>query len=629
MADNREATASEETHAGAAPLGYDASKHDVERASRHSDDTDFVPAGVNRISAFYETFSTKPKLAGFALAFICWMFAYTLSADTTYVYLPFATSAFSAHTIIGTISTVSLIVAAVIQPFWSKIADLFSRPLALAFATLFYAVGYAVVAGSKTVTDVAGGQVVYAVGNSGLSFMQTLILADITPLKYRGLAFGVVSIPYIPFAFVAGYITDAVTLANWRWGFGMMSILLTACVIPIIATLYWADWKAKKEGVLSVAASSIAFQTGLRGSEEQVGFLAKARRAASITDAFGLLLLGFCFALLLSPTTLSSSATNGWKNPSLIAMQTVGGVLFIAFCFWEWRIAAHPIMPRRVMNRTFVMSLVINFFFYLTAYLTDVYWASWLYVIRPDLSTRDYTYMNQIQTVTLCLFGVIGGLIQTYTRRYKWLQVFGLGVRIIGSAINYWSTTGHTNIATLFFAKFLLCAGAGVSVIASQIAAQGSVKHKDLALSIAILALFTQSGGAVGSAISASVWNDQLPKQIAKYCPDLTPEQVSEVFGSIAVAATTEPQEGIYKAYNAAFRLLSIPALCTIFIPFIAACCSANYVLDNRHNTVEDKIVTVHPQPEHQAAEALARAEHERRPDSEAGSAEEKAEEKK
>lgn len=155
-------------------------------------------------------------------AFLAWVFAYSLSADTTFVFLPFATSDYGQHSLIGLISTVCLITAAVVQPFWSKIADLFSRPLALTGGLVFYVVGYAIVSGSHNVQTVAAGQVIYTLGTSGMSFMQTLIIGDITPLRHRGLALGIAAAPYIPFAFAAGPITDAVSLTNWRWGFGML-----------------------------------------------------------------------------------------------------------------------------------------------------------------------------------------------------------------------------------------------------------------------------------------------------------------------------------------------------------------------------------------------------------------------
>jgi hypothetical protein len=35
-------------------------------------------------------------------------------------------------------------------------------------------------------------------------------------------------------------------------------------------------------------------------------------------------------------------------------MFVVGGILLIAFGAWEFKGASHPIMPRRVLNKTFV-----------------------------------------------------------------------------------------------------------------------------------------------------------------------------------------------------------------------------------------------------------------------------------
>lgn len=68
---------------------------------------------------------------------------------------------------------------------------------------------------------------------------------------------------------------------------------------------------------------------------------------------------------------------------------------------------------------------------YLSAYLRDTYFASWVYVIK-DWSLRDYTYFTNIPTVGLCTFGVVAGILFRLTRSYKWTQVFGLCVRTLG-----------------------------------------------------------------------------------------------------------------------------------------------------------------------------------------------------
>jgi hypothetical protein len=50
-----------------------------------------------------------------------------------------------------------------------------SRPTALTFGLTFFTIGYIVVAASQSVKDLAGGQVLYTIGNTGLNFGMFLI----------------------------------------------------------------------------------------------------------------------------------------------------------------------------------------------------------------------------------------------------------------------------------------------------------------------------------------------------------------------------------------------------------------------------------------------------------------------
>ena len=40
-------------------------------------------------------------------------------------------------------------------------------------------------------------------------------------------------------------------------------------------------------------------------------------------------------------------------------MFVVGGILLIVFPVYEWRFAKYPVMPRRLLNRNFVLSLAV------------------------------------------------------------------------------------------------------------------------------------------------------------------------------------------------------------------------------------------------------------------------------
>ncbi|OXG22594.1 siderophore-iron transporter Str1 [Cryptococcus neoformans Tu401-1] len=559
-------------------------------------------AGVTKIEALYLVFGNGWKLWTLWGSIALISIAYGLSQMTTYYYTAFATSAFGEHTVLGTISVITGIMAGVAKPFLAKLADLFSRPWALALSVLFYTIGYIVVAASKNVADVAGGEVIYTIGNTGLDFITSILLADITSLQWRGLVIGLYSLPFIPFAFVAGNIADGINAysANgWRWGYGMFCIMIPCVVIPAILVLFWADWKAKQIGALSLASSTYAREKLLAGQNfEKRPFFATCLYYARRIDAVGLLLMGFAFGCILSPFTLYTTAKGGYKNPSLIALLVVGGVLFISFCLWEWKVASHPVMPKRVFNRTFICCLLIDWNYYLSGYLSDTYWSSWLYVVK-DYNDKDYTYIMNILTVGLCFFSVLAGLAQRYTHRFKYLQLSGLAIRIIGMGLNYLSVNGNMSDGVIVMSRILISIGGGISVTSSQVACQGSVAHQDMALAMAILSLWTSIGGAIGSAISASVWNKRVPEALTKYLGSThNSTEIAEIFGSIIIARTTEPRDLVITAYNEAIRPLYLAALIMSMLSLAFGIFTYDIHLGKNHNAIEKRETAIRSEDE-------------------------------
>jgi hypothetical protein len=153
----------------------------------------------------------------------------------------------------------------------------------------------------------------------------------------------------------------------------MFAIIMPVVIGPAIAVLLWLDRKARKHGIVNMASSN-AERRAARELAEQGGYEAprgtiiapaaepdmpwpkKVQRVMDEVDAVGLLLLGFGWSLLLLPFSLKTYADRGWRNPSLIAMMCVGGILLIAYVVYEIKWAKMPSAPRRlVFNKTFVM----------------------------------------------------------------------------------------------------------------------------------------------------------------------------------------------------------------------------------------------------------------------------------
>ena len=159
---------------------------------------------------------------------------------------------------------------------------------------------------------------------------------------------------------------------------------------PAIITLIYLDRKAHKMGIVNMASSNaarrearaLAAEKREKGEEADHphGLIVAEAAPSNLTwsqrvkanlaeiDGFGLILLGFGWSLLLLPFSLRSYAKNGWKNPSLIAMMVVGGVILILFVLFERFVAKNPIVPRRLLlNKTFMCAAGIDFLYFSTS----------------------------------------------------------------------------------------------------------------------------------------------------------------------------------------------------------------------------------------------------------------------
>lgn len=161
----------------------------------------------------------------------------------------------------------------------------------------------------------------------------------------------------------------------------MFAIIMPAALLPAIITLIVLDRRAKKAGLVNMASSNAARRAAKdladrEGHEAPRGIIAAPSAESATTwkqslvqgfheiDAIGLVLLGFGWSLLLLPFSLSTYADNGWRNPSLIAMMVVGGLLLIFYVVFEMKWAKMPSAPRRlVFNKTFVMAIIIDGFY--------------------------------------------------------------------------------------------------------------------------------------------------------------------------------------------------------------------------------------------------------------------------
>lgn len=349
--------------------------------------------GVTRMEAVYrEAKSNRKSLWLVAISVLVCAWAYSLDSSTTYYYSVDASSYFKQHSsVLATLSIATSIIAAVSKPFIAKISDITSRPYTYLLTLFFYVLGYIIAATCKSISAYVVGEVFVAIGSSGLDLTNDIIVADLTPLEWRGFASSMLSTPFIINTWFSGKIVDAIdSRGHWRWGYGMFAIIMPVALGPAVAMLIWLDRKAKKHGVVNMASSNAARRAASQLAKEEgketprgaiIAMKAEPSRSWSEAlkhnlgeiDAFGLILLGFGWSLLLLPFSLKTYADGGWRNRSMIAMMIVGGFCLIAYVVYEVKWARMPSAPRRlVFNKTFVMCIVIDFIYMrMSSWLSD------------------------------------------------------------------------------------------------------------------------------------------------------------------------------------------------------------------------------------------------------------------
>ncbi|KAH9846877.1 drug:h+ antiporter [Lenzites betulinus] len=554
---------------------------DLARKIQEEEDAHVGVKTVEAAEKVYGRYSKWFLFVGIALA----SYIYSLDGQTTYSYLAFATSSFDKHGLISTIQVAQSIIIACGKPVIAKVADVSSRGTSYIVVLVFYVIGYIVIASANGVGALAAGIILYAIGYTGLQLLTQIIIADITTLKWRGLVSSLTSAPFIVNAFIGSDVsTSMLEHSTWRWGYGMFAILVPASLSPLIITLFWAERKAKK--LQLVNAPETRLEPVIR-----VPILRRVWLYAEQLDIVGLAILGTAVALILLPLTLAQGAKGQWHNPSMIAMIVIGCVLLPVFALWDIYFAKRPVIARRFLtNPSVVFAAWIGFFDFFSFYMSFTYLYSFVLVTKP-WSLINATYFSQTQTVALTVFGITAGFGMRYIRRYKWILFTGLCIRLLGVGLMIHSRGANASDAEIVWTQLLQGIGGGFAAVASQVGAQASVPHVDVAMVTAIVLLWTEIGGAVGSGVAGAIWTNTMPKQLEKHLPSLNATARAELFGSIttvrALPYDDPTRQGVIEAYGATMRDMLIVATVLAVVPILLSLGMPNWYLGDRQNAVD------------------------------------------
>lgn len=481
------------------------------------------------------------------------MIVYEIDNSTVSIYNNFAISSFNALSTLASLTTAQTLVSAVIKPPIAQLSNVIGRGWTYVLAIAFYVLSHILMAIAHNVNTYAAGIVLYAVGQSGTNILNDIVVADITTARWRGLALGLSFFPFLVIPWMSAFITQAVTAPGgigWRWGVGMMCILMPFGASWLVGTLMYFQRRARK---LVVKVDGAVDEGHPRWPS--------LCRFASYIDLGGVVLFAAGFALLLIPLTLAGTAPQQWHTPWMIALIVVGGVLLIALAFYETYIPAHPILPPAYLrNATIVLCSLLILTDSIGFQVTHTYLVSWAEVAR-GMSTRDATFYFYTNGVTQCLSGVLGGLYLAWIRRYKHLAVAGAGLRLVGYGVMLRIRRPNTSYAELFIVQLVQGVGSGWIQNSLIVPVQVCVRRAEMAPATAMLVCFAFVGSSIGSCIAGGIYTSAFQPALWRRLGDLaTTRLVNALFESITTkqlpAARTAEREAVDYAVGLTLLLL-------------------------------------------------------------------------
>ena len=438
---------------------------------------------------------------------------------------------------------------------------------------ILYIISYILASSSHAFDQYSASYIIYCIGQTGMQILNQVIVADITNSRTRGLANGLINLPFMIIPWIAAFIVDsALVTVGWRWGIGMFALILPACASAVIVPLALFQRRMARLGTPAKPRLTV-------------------RSFFSHIDIVGVVLLAGGFACVLLPLSLAGNAPSRWSTPWIPTLIAVGLLMLGALLAYEAKVAAHPVLPLRFLrNSSLVLAWAIGVTDSFAFSATHTYMYAWVVVVH-DYGPRDATFLTFTAGCMQVLAGAVCGYLMYRTRRYKWLLVAGVLVRLIGYGAMLRLRGAANSTAELFAVQLIQGTGSGLVLTIVLVVAQIVVPRADLAQSTALALQFIYLGNALGSAVAGALYTGLFRDRIAHHAPNLPQAQIDAVYNSITAqedGGSPAQVNAVNHAYSDVMRYMTLTALVASAIPVLCVWWLRDYRLSERHNLADE-----------------------------------------
>ncbi|ETS78622.1 hypothetical protein PFICI_10684 [Pestalotiopsis fici W106-1] len=449
-----------------------------------------------------------------------------------------------------------------VTPIWGSVADLFGRRPIILIALSIFLVGSLLCAIAPHMDALITGRAVQGIGASGMGVMVNTIICDMFSLRDRGLYLAITSVIWAVGSALGPVLGGVFTTRlNWRWCFW---INLPLGAVVFIVLLF----------CLRVPSPNTSVVAGLKAIDW----------TGSVFCVGGALmvLLGLDFGDEAYP----------WSSAAVICLIVFGIALIGIFLVNEWKLAANPIIPLRLLSSWSkvcaygVFSLnayvLIGFTYYLPLYSQSV--------LGADALTSGLHLLPLI--VSCSLSAACAGVFIQRTGKYRPLMYAAQVLLTLGSGL-FIDLEFEQNIKKLVIFEILAGVGVGLNIEAPVIAAQASTTVRDTAAVVATMGFLRSIATAV-SVVAGGVIFQNVMRSENLALVDQLGQQLAGQFDGENASANVDKIAALPSDQGVLVRQAYFKALRTVWIMYVAIAGVASvltlfvgeYHLSNERNEV-------------------------------------------
>ncbi|KAF2707863.1 MFS general substrate transporter [Pleomassaria siparia CBS 279.74] len=492
-----------------------------------------------------EQFLSGPKLYALICGIGVAIFLFALDMSILVTAIPLITEKFHSTEDIGWYMSGYLLSMCGLQPLGGKLYTNFSLKWTFMVFFLVFEVGSAVSGAATSSPMLIIGRTIAGAGAAGLMSGAFSIVAAVIPLRDRALYTGILSslfgISTIAGPLIGGAFTQHV---SWRWIFFLN--------LPI--------------GAFTLVALMFLFHPPAREVEKDA-IWDKVKRL----DLIGAMLFIPAVVMLLLALQWGGS-TYPWSSARIIGLFVGGGVISILFAIWQWRAGDMGMIPPSIFLQRTVLWACICAMFGMGAQIIFGLWIpEWFQAVKG--SSPVTSGVNLLPSVLGQIFtSILSGVLITKLGYYNPWVIGGPVLISIGSGL---FTTFEVDTKTSYWIGCQIIFGLGVGAFMTVpiVAVQTVLKAADTPVGISTVTFFQMFGGALFSALSQTIFNEQLAKQLTRNVPDVDILRLI-AGGTTAIQRNVTPEQlpGVLQSYNTAllspFYLAAAVSVTAFFCAF-------------------------------------------------------------